>query len=96
MGRGDRPRPSAAKGGWAAGGAVATELVDELAEGVVVVAEASGGILLGQAAEEDGAERLILPLGGAGRLIEEELAGGVVHARGSECEVFRDEIRGLP
>jgi hypothetical protein len=70
-------------------------LVYELAEGVVGVAETLGGILLGQAAAEDGTERLVLPLGGTGGPIKEVLAEGVVHARGSGCEVFRDGLRGL-
>jgi uncharacterized protein (DUF697 family) len=70
-------------------------LVYELTEGVVGVAETLGGILLGKAAVEDGAERLVLALGGTGGPIEEVLAEGVVHARGSGCEAFRDELRGL-
>jgi hypothetical protein len=68
--------------------------VYELAEGVVVVAETLGGLPLGQAAGEDGAEGLVLTLGGTGGLIEEVSAEGVVHARGSGCEVFRDGLRG--
>ena len=62
--------------------------MDELAEGVVGVAETLGGIFLGSAAIEDGAERLVLPLGGTGGLLEEALAKGIVHARGSGCEVL--------
>jgi hypothetical protein len=46
----------------------------------VGIAEEAGGLLLGEAAEEDGAEGLVLTLGGAGRLGEEAPAGGVVHA----------------
>src|SRR5262249_40925397 len=73
--------------GVGVGGGVA-ELVDELAEGVVGVAETLGGLLLGQALDEDGAEGLVLALGGAGWFAEEEPAGGVVHARGTQCEVI--------
>jgi hypothetical protein len=62
--------------------------VYELAEGVVGVAEAVGDVLLGQAVEEDGAEGFVLSLGGTGGPLEEELAEGVVHVRGSGCEVF--------
>jgi len=76
------------KGGRGASGTIASELVDELTEGVVGVAETLGGVLLGQAVDEDGTEGFELSLSGAGGLLEEELAEGVVHARGSECEVF--------
>jgi hypothetical protein len=76
------------KGGLGAGGTVASELVYELSEGVGGIAVPLGGILLGQAVDEDGAEGFVLSLGGAGGMLEEELAEGVVHARGSECEVF--------
>src|SRR3954471_23046806 len=76
------------KGGRGAGRTIASELVYELSEGVGGVAEPLGGILLRQAVDEDGAEGFVLSLGGAGGMFEEELAEGVVHARGSECEVF--------
>jgi hypothetical protein len=76
------------KRGRGAGGDVLAELVYELSEGFGGVAESLGGILLGQAVDEDGAEGFVLSLGGAGGMLEEELAEGVVHARGSECEVF--------
>jgi hypothetical protein len=62
--------------------------VDELAEGVVGVAETLGGILLGQAVDEDGAEGFVLSLGWTGGLAEEELAEGIVHVRCSRCEVM--------
>jgi hypothetical protein len=60
-----------------------TELVDELSEGVVGVAEPPGGILLGQTLDEDGPEGFVLSLGGTAGLMEEVLAEGIVHARGS-------------
>jgi hypothetical protein len=74
------------KGGWVAGATTRAELVDELAKGVVVVAELLGGVLLGEAVEKDGAQRLVLALGGTGGLLEELLAACVVHNRGSGCE----------
>ena len=64
------------------------ELVDQVAEGVIGVAEAVGDRLLGQAVEEDGAEGLVLALQGPGRLSEEALARGVVHNGWPECEVI--------
>jgi hypothetical protein len=47
------------------------ELVDELAECVVGVAEAVGGVLLGDAIDEDGAEGLVLALARGRRLSKE-------------------------
>jgi hypothetical protein len=58
-----------------------TELVDQLAESVVGVAEAVGGLLLGELLEEDSPEGLVLALQGTGGLPEEASAGGVVHNR---------------
>ena len=55
--------------------------MDELAEGVVGVAEAPGGLLLGDAIDEDGPQGLVLALAGAAGLSEEVLAQGVVHNR---------------
>jgi hypothetical protein len=74
------------KGGWVAGATPVAELVDELAKGVVAVAELLGGVLLRKAVEKDGAQGLVLALGGAGGLLKEELAACVVHNRGSGCE----------
>jgi hypothetical protein len=54
-----------------------------LAKGVVVVAEALGGILLAVAVDEDGTQGFVLALRGAGGLKEEAAAGGVVHNRRS-------------
>jgi hypothetical protein len=54
-----------------------------LAEGVVVVAEALGDVLLAAVVDEDGAQGLVLALRGAGRLEEEAAAGCVVHNRRS-------------
>jgi hypothetical protein len=47
------------------------ELVDELAEGVVGVAETLSGVLLGEAIDEDGAEGLVLALAWGRRLPKE-------------------------
>jgi hypothetical protein len=62
--------------------------VDELPEGVVGVAEALGGLLLGEAVEEDAAEGLVLTLGRARGLGEESTGGVLGHGRGSWCEVI--------
>ena len=53
--------------------------MDELAEGVIGVAEAKGGILLREPIDEDGAESFVLSLCGTGRLVEEEPTQGIVH-----------------
>jgi hypothetical protein len=86
------------KGGRGAGGEIPAESVDELAKGIRGVAEAGGSGVLGQALQEDGAESLVLALGGTGGLAEEDLAGGIVHARDSGCEVilFGDELYASP
>ena len=65
--------------------------MDELAEGAVGVAEAAGGLLLGEAGEEDGAEGLVLALQGTGGLSEEAAAKGVVHNGWPECEAIRGD-----
>jgi hypothetical protein len=57
------------------------ELIDQLAEGVVGVAEAAGDLLLGQPVEEDGPQGLVLALQGCGGLAEEASARGVVPNR---------------
>jgi len=57
--------------------------VDELAKGGVAVAEALGGVRLGEAVEKDGAERLVLALGGTRGLLEKVLAARVVHDGGA-------------
>lgn len=56
--------------------------MDELAKGGVAVAEALGGVRLGEAVEKDGAERLVLALGGTRGLLEKVLAARVVHNGG--------------
>jgi hypothetical protein len=53
--------------------------MDLLAEGVEVVAEAVGDVLLAAALDEDGAERLVEALGVVGGLLEEEATSGIVH-----------------
>ena len=50
-----------------------------LAEGTGGESEASGGLALGQALDEDGAEGLVQAMRGGGGGGEEESAGGVVH-----------------
>jgi hypothetical protein len=82
------------KGGRLAGPAAAAEVVDELPEGGVGIAEALGGLLLRAAIEEDAAERLVLTLGDASGS-QEEIADRVVgHGIASECEVIA-ERRGV-
>jgi hypothetical protein len=68
-------------------GQVAAELVDQLAESVVGVTVTLGGLLLGEALDEDGAKGIVLALLRARRLEEELAAGGIVHGLGLECEV---------
>jgi hypothetical protein len=68
-------------------GHIAAELVDQLAESAVGVAVKMGGLLLGEAVNEDGAEGVVLALLRARRLDKELAAGGVVHGLGLECEV---------
>src|SRR5262245_59746005 len=65
--------------------------MDALAEGIVGVAEAARGLLLGEPVEEYGAERLVLALQGAGGLLEEAAARGVVHNGWPECEAILGE-----
>jgi hypothetical protein len=55
------------------------ELVDELAEGGVGVAEAAGHLLLGQPVEEDSPQGFILAVQRSGGFPEEAPARGVVH-----------------
>jgi hypothetical protein len=62
--------------------------MDQLAKGIVRVAEASGHLLLRDAVEEDGPQGFVLALQGAGRLLEEASAKGVVHNLRSGCEVI--------
>jgi hypothetical protein len=59
--------------------------LDQQAEGAVGVVEAAGGLLLGQASEEDGAEGLVLALLRASGLLEEAPGEGVVHGRRPAC-----------
>jgi hypothetical protein len=69
------------------------ELVDQLTKGIVVIAEPQGGVLLGEAVDKDGAEGLVLTLGGTAGLLKEGLAEGVVHAYSSECESMVEPLR---
>jgi hypothetical protein len=47
--------------------------------------ETAGGLLLGQAVDEDSAEGLVLALLGARGLLEEASREGVVHGRRPMC-----------
>jgi hypothetical protein len=55
--------------------------MDQLAEGVIRIAEAVGRLLLGQPVEEDSPEGLVLTVQRTGGFPEEAPAGVVVHNR---------------
>jgi hypothetical protein len=63
------------------------EVVDELPEGVVGVAEACGGVFLGQPFDEDGTQGFVLALPAFGGFSEELQTEGVVHGV-VRCEVI--------
>jgi hypothetical protein len=69
------------KGGRLARGTGGADLADQQAEGTGRVAEAQGGVFLGQAVNEDGAQGFVLALLWAGGLKEEALHEGIVHGR---------------
>jgi hypothetical protein len=65
-------------------GLLVAELMDELAEGVIGVAETSSGNLLGDAIDEDGAQGLVLTLPRAGWLQKEVAQRRVRHGQQPE------------
>lgn len=77
------------KGGWLSGRAGGPELAYLLAEGIEAEAEALGGILLTAAIDEDGVQRFVEALRGAGGLDEEEATKCVVHNDLPRCEPLR-------
>ncbi len=76
------------KGGRVTSRAAGPELMDLLAEGIVVIVEACGGLLLTVALDTGGAEGLVEALGLSDRLKEETAARGVVHKSLPGCESF--------
>ena len=76
------------KGGRVAIGQVTAELVDQLAESVIGVTVTRGGLLLGEAVDEDGAKGIVLALLRTRRFQEEPAASEIVHGLGVECEVM--------
>src|SRR5262249_39711142 len=88
------PAAGRRKGGRLPVGAGGPELTHQLAEGIVVVAEALGHVLLAAAVEEDGAQGLVLALRGGGGLQEEAAAGCTAHSGRPRCEVISGPICG--
>jgi hypothetical protein len=66
--------------------------MDQLAKGIVRVAEEVSSLFLGQAVDKDSPESFVLTLRGIGGFLEEALAGGVVHSRESECRARKCEV----
>jgi len=65
-----------------ASGDVTAELVDQLAESVIGVTVTRGGLLLGEAVDEDGAKGIVLALLRTRRFQEEPAASEIVHGLG--------------
>ena len=73
------------KGGRLARRTILAKPMDQLAEGVIGIAEALGDLLLRQAVRQDGPQGLILALPGTGGHLEAALAQGIVHNGWPKC-----------